>query len=109
MKQTIYRHGDVVLHRIVAQDVTGEIPRDPDGAVVLARGEATGHRHFIRERDVALFDLGGDPTVRVCRVGGGGATLRHEEHGDLVLSPGDYRVTIKRQYEPEGRWSPVQD
>lgn len=104
------RHGDVLIQPVAQMtDFGAEVERDPDGAVVFARGEKTGHRHFLRERDVRLFEVAGDPTVRICRVGGGGAVVRHEEHGDLHLPPGDYRISQKRQYEAENGWEPVSD
>ncbi len=31
----------------------------------------------------------------------GGATFVHEEHGPVTLPPGDYEVTIQREYSPE--------
>ena len=27
-------------------------------------------------------------------------TLDHQEHGSIVLAPGDYRVTRQREYQP---------
>src|SRR5262245_11092451 len=40
-----YAQGDLVLERVEDQPRTGKlVARDPDGAVVLARGEVTGHR-----------------------------------------------------------------
>lgn len=108
MKNKAYRHGDVLIYPAgeVLVDPTQECPRE-QGGVVLAEGEATGHRHFL-SGDARLFELTGDRGVRLCRVGGGGATLRHEEHGPINLPAGDYFVSIKRQYAPEG-WEPVQD
>ena len=103
------RHGDVLVDKIERQKVAAlkALPRSRMGAV-LAEGEKTGHRHYLSGRNVELYELATDPSVKICRVGAGGATLRHEEHGPLELPPGDYRVTIKRQYSPEG-WESVQD
>ena len=30
-----------------------------------------------------------------------GVEVVHEEHGTVILAPGDYRVTIQREYSPE--------
>jgi len=107
MTSNAYRHGDVLIYPAGnSPDVGRELPREPDG-VCLAEGEATGHRHFLRG-NARLFELAGDPSVKVCKVGAGGATLRHEEHGPITLPEGDYVVSIKRQWSPDG-WESVQD
>jgi hypothetical protein len=44
-----------------------------------------------------LFVHVSDAGVRIA----GGATIVHEEHGPITLPPGDYQITIQREYEPE--------
>jgi hypothetical protein len=91
----MYRHGDVFL---AASD---SLPEDARKLrhVVLAEGEITGHAHRVRERDVAeLFQHGDD---RYLNVFGERATLIHEEHAEIELPRGIYRVWIQREYSPE--------
>lgn len=110
MDAKIIRHGDVVLVRVdeeIPASAT-KVGADPRG-VVLAEGEATGHAHVIADQSAAvLFGVEGadwrwlEVNVPV--------PLRHEEHHDVILDPGRYRVSIKREYqEDEKGWKKVED
>ena len=95
------RHGDVQLTKI------DQIPSDAvslGDRKELAYGEMTGHAHRI---DIGeLFQTkNGDLYLRVEKL----AKLSHEEHKTQTINPGVYRVGIKRQYQPDGGWSKVQD
>jgi hypothetical protein len=67
-----------------------------NGRVVLAEGEATGHAHAIRAAGVALCMYGIQRILEVQRE----AILRHEEHADIILPPGNYEVIRQREYTP---------
>ena len=94
------RHGDVLLEKVETM---------PDGLKLVkgrnwvALGEVTGHAHRIdigeifEEKDGKLY-LKTDKLTK----------LSHEEHKTITLEPGIYRVTIKRQYIPDG-WERVAD
>ena len=92
----MWRHGDVFVQQVEAV---------PDGArklphTILARGEATGHCHRVREPGAAeLFSAAGGELF--LKVTGERATLVHEEHGPIELGPGVYRSWIQREYSPE--------
>ena len=104
------RQGDILLERVDVQanEVNGkEIGREADGAVVLAHGEVTGHRHAFYGGNVALFrddalarDMQ-DPQLYIghLKIGGEAADLKHEEHGTIRLEPGVYRVRRQREYD----------
>lgn len=98
----MFRQGDVLLVPVEAKEkvtVRGRRPEEPDGGrVVLAYGEVTGHAHALPATDAALFLLGGERLLRVKRP----TALRHEEHGEIPLRPGLYRVLRQRQYTPQG-------
>ena len=96
-----YRHGDVQLTHIE------ELPVDAKSMGArkeLAYGEVTGHAHTIdigelfEDQDGALY-------LKVDEL----AHLTHQEHEAKPVEPGVYRVTIKRQYAPEGGWQNVAD
>ena len=93
------RHGDVVIETV------DSIPEAKllNGRKELAFGEVTGHAHRV---DVGeLFETkDGQLYLKVEKL----AKLSHEEHKTLTLNPGCYKVTIKRQYIPEG-WQNVAD
>src|SRR5262249_55986848 len=95
-----YAQGDILLERVEDQSPTGKlVQRDPDGAVVLARGEVTGHRHAFYHGDVVMFrdnalarDIPPELYVGHIRVKADSAQLQHEEHAVITLPRGTYRV-----------------
>ena len=94
------RHGDVLLETIE------KIPESKllKGRKELAYGEVTGHAHRIDIGD--LFETkNGELYLKVDKF----AHLSHEEHKTITLNPGCYKVTIKRQYSPDGGWERVSD
>lgn len=105
----LYAQGDILLERVEDADpLLGQaVVADSDGAVVLARGEVTGHRHRIAgDSGVALFrDDGlarGVPDnlyIGHIAVGPDGADLVHEEHATIRLPAGTYRVRRQREFE----------
>jgi hypothetical protein len=98
-KQQIYRQGDVAIIPVskVPTQLT-PVKRDK-GAVVLAYGEVTGHAHRIPSRSAKLFR--DETDARYLRIGGGGgAELKHEEHGTIKLPPGNYKVIRQREHTP---------
>lgn len=81
------RQGDVLL---VAADYRGwKDGQDvtPKDRIVLAHGEVTGHAHAIaKPKKVArYFDAAAERFLQALA----GATLRHEEHSAILLSPED--------------------
>lgn len=105
-KQTkwIARQGDVLFTRIDALP-RGARKKRENGTV--AYGEATGHHHSlaVADREVAeVLEIGEGLFVRVSDQGVRieGATFVHQEHGPVTLPPGNYQVTIQREYQPEG-------
>jgi len=77
-----------------------QVKRDA-GRIVLAYGEATGHAHAIADRDAVLFRDPKQPESRILKVTGNVVFLRHEEHTEHKLAPGNYRVITQREYSPE--------
>lgn len=106
MAKKFYAQGDIVLERVVDAEPGTPINVDPDKAVVLARGEVTGHRHafyggttmfrddaLARDIPAALY-LG---HVKIAAKDG--AELRHEEHDTIKLPAGTYRVRRQREFD----------
>lgn len=98
----LFRQGDVALVLIESGIPKGakEVEHDPDG-IVLAYGEATGHKHLVvttKEQSRAkLWDAGAERFLQVLEK----TALRHEEHAPVELDPGIYRVVQQREYGPE--------
>ncbi len=96
-----FRQGDVLIRRVRsmpenAKDVT------PNGRIVLAHGEVTGHAHAIAEgeaREMSYAEAGG--IVRRFLKVVSEATVRHEEHAPIALPAGLYEIVLQREYSPE--------
>jgi hypothetical protein len=108
----MYRQGDVLV--IPVDEVpAGLVPvkRDDRDRIVLAEGEVTGHAHAIAAPDAELFSdpsATADAADRYLRVRSI-ATLDHEEHGTITLTPGDYIVRRQREWTDQDEPRPVLD
>lgn len=100
--------GDILIERVDDVEPAGRAAARPvgNGLLVLAEGEATGHRHRLfgsvtMYRDDALArDIPRGLYVGHVRIDGPAARLEHEEHVPIVLPHGTYRVRRQRQLEP---------
>lgn len=88
---TWYQQGDVLIK-----------PTDkiPDGAVlkddrILARGEATGHKHLACGTGVQLYTFQAEIFMEVSN----SASITHAEHETLEIPAGLYYVQIVREYD----------
>lgn len=106
MQKLYYAQGDILLERVADAKPTTPINVDPDKAVVLARGEVTGHRHAfyggaVMFRDDALArDVPAELYLGHVKIAAkAGAELRHEEHGTIKLPAGTYRVRRQREFD----------
>ena len=104
----LYAQGDLLIERVEDVLPSGTISAaGSDGAVVLAEGEATGHRHAIYERvtmfrdDALARDIPGGLYVGHVRVDGPSALIEHDEHAPISLPKGTYRVRRQRELEPK--------
>ncbi|MEH2239002.1 hypothetical protein [Nostoc sp.] len=91
----LYRHGDVLIRRIVTLPVGAQ----RRVGATLAHGEITGHSHRIQQSHaVQLWVHGSDLFLEVKEPS---ATLVHEEHRAIELPQGLYRVWRQREYRPD--------
>jgi hypothetical protein len=103
----LYFQGDLCIESVddAALDVARVVPHARDGALVLAEGEESGHRHAFYDGGVALFHFGAlaqdvpdDLYIGHLRIDADAAELRHEEHDTITLPKGLYRVRRQREY-----------
>lgn len=94
----MFRQGDVLIFKAAKDAVTAEHKAVPleGGAVVLAHGEVTGHKHQIHDPGVCLLSREGisDRVMTVLNF----ANLVHEEHSTIEIPAGTYTVRIQREY-----------
>lgn len=104
----LFAQGDIILERVDDATPSKSINVDPDGSVVLARGEVTGHRHrFMGEvtmfRDDGLArDMPAELYLGHIKIAAPTADLVHEEHGTITLPKGTYRVRHQREHDAAG-------
>jgi|15BtaG_2_1085339.scaffolds.fasta_scaffold10272_2 hypothetical protein len=89
------------------------VTRESNGDTVVAYGEATGHNHnFQFHEDMVHYPVTGYVTdmgrrgitnalnyVEVEKT----ATLTHQEHNEIQVPPGKYKVQIVREFDHIGR------
>lgn len=96
MKQ--YRQGDVFMEKIdtLPQDLK---QHDKDqGRIILAYGEVTGHAHAVVDDTTESFvDTNGALYLQSDEE----ILVKHEEHAEIKLPAGVYRITHQREYSPE--------
>jgi hypothetical protein len=99
--------GDILIERVNDAPPSGKaIQSVGAGPVVIAEGEATGHRHRLlgsvaMYRDDALArDVPSGLYVAHVEVRSPTGRLEHEEHAPITLERGTYRVRRQRQLEP---------
>jgi hypothetical protein len=93
------RHGDVVL------TPCNKVEGTKTNHLILAHGEVTGHCHQITEGKAELYERDG---VLYLKVLSATAALTHEEHKQIDVPQGTWKVNIQRSYTPEG-WERVVD
>ena len=96
------RQGDVLLTPINSLPAGVVDITPPNGRVVLAHGEVTGHAHAIYERGTKAA-----PTVRLWSASVerflqvlAPVALKHEEHHHPMLPPGIYQLPAQVEYTP---------
>ena len=103
----MYAQGDLLIERVDDVQPSGTmIAPDATGALVLAEGELTGHRHAIFERvtmfrdDALAREIPAGLYIGHVKVESSPATVRHQEHAPIALGEGTYRVRRQRELEP---------
>jgi hypothetical protein len=92
----LYRQGDVLIRQIGSLPTQKATKRENG---VLAYGEVTGHAHRVEQLHQAEVVEVGDNLF--LRVGEEGVRIVHDEHAPIFLDPGNYQITIQREYSPE--------
>ena len=93
-----YRQGDVFLERLESLPAVLQPAKRDNGRIVLAYGETTGHAHIIEADVVTSFvDAEGTLYLDVAEK----TIVKHQDHADILLPPGVYRIVHQREYSPQ--------
>jgi hypothetical protein len=107
----MFRQGDILLVPVPGgrlPEHARPLPRDAEGRLVLALGEATGHAHAVAAPDADLLAEPDWVDQRFLRIVTE-ALLTHEEHAPIRLPAGLYRVVRQREYGPGWQQREVAD
>lgn len=107
MKKESNHQGDVYVK--VCEKAPSDLKKveRENGAVVLAHGDVTGHKHQFKEDHVHLYVANDNRRFLVIK--GKPATLFHEEHASIEFAPGEYEVFIAREWTDEHEPRQVMD
>ena len=84
------QQGDVLIKKVT------EIKGKKLNHLTLATGESTGHHHTITEGDAELYEHEGTLFLKVKSEN---ATLTHQEHKEVIIPKGDYKIDIVQEYD----------
>lgn len=87
------QQGDVLLRKLDAMP-DGEQKSLGKLRCVLAHGES-GHSHVVESDDAELVQIGERMLLKLDKA----ATVTHEEHGPITLSPGIWEIGRVREYD----------
>lgn len=92
--QNQYRQGDVLVQPCDGIPKGVKRVKVPNGRIVLAEGEATGHAHVLETKSVEVYAKGGTMYLKVIEA----APLKHEEHGTITVEPRTYVRIGQREW-----------
>ena len=87
------QQGDVLAVKLCAMPV-GKQQRVAKGRIVVAHGES-GHSHVIEDDEAELIQIGERMLLSLPNQ----ATLLHEEHGPITLTPGIWEIGRVQEFD----------
>lgn len=93
----VLRQGDVLLVSVDHLPATATESTEKDD-IILAHGEVTGHAHRIKAplAKAKLWDASAERFLQVFEK----VSITHEEHAQIDVPPGNYRIAIQQEYSP---------
>jgi hypothetical protein len=88
------QQGDVLIYQL-DEDVEKKATESLNHKT-LAEGEATGHHHSIVSGVAKLFMIN---SILHAKVESDEAVLRHQEHDEIKLPKGNFRIGIVQEYD----------
>lgn len=94
----LFQQGDVLIETVSSIPSTAKkAQRDGRGRLILAEGEVTGHAHAISSSTATLFEVGDSSEKYLSTTSD--TVVEHEEHGNITLPKGDYKISIVQEYD----------
>lgn len=89
------QQGDVIFKSIDTLPESAKLDKKFKG--VVQEGEHTGHAHRLHGNDFAMF-IDPESLERFLELSMP-TPIRHEEHKEIILPPGRYKIGIVREYD----------
>lgn len=87
------QQGDVTLRKLAAMP-EGEQKNISKKRILLAHGES-GHSHVLEDNEAELIQIGERMLLKLAKA----ATVTHEEHKPITLSPGIWEIGRVKEYD----------
>lgn len=94
------RQGDLLIESVDKKYLKRKLT--PLKTKVVMEGEATGHKHLIKGNATLYDDLQQNKIIEVLDAD---ISIVHEEHNEIKLPKGVYKVTQQVEYDPYDRVS----
>lgn len=91
--QSTFQQGDVLGRKLETMP-KGKAVIVSSGRCVLAHGES-GHSHVIEDDEAELIQIGERMLLKLTKA----ATVKHEEHKPISLSPGIWEIGRVQEYD----------
>jgi len=85
----MYRQGELIFKK-------GEVCGKKLQHLIIAEGEATGHKHEVTVGEAELYQ--DEKGVMCLRVQSDEAQVTHQDHNAVTLPKGDYEIIAQREY-----------
>lgn len=92
----LYQQGDVLIETVNEIPEQATVIQPAQRGIILAEGEVTGHAHVMNPVSATLLTDGMD---RFLRVSSKTAVVEHEEHHNITIPKGDYKIRIVKEYD----------
>jgi len=92
------RHGDLLIESVDKKYLKRKLTQLK--TKVVMEGEATGHKHLIKGNATLYDDLQDNKIIEVLDAH---TSIVHDEHDEIKLPKGVYKVTVQEEYDPYAR------
>ena len=92
---TYHQQGDTLYFKESIPTDAIEDMNEQHSKGIVQHGEHTGHKHQLHGDGFRFYKKQDKRYLRLLKP----TPLKHEEHKEIMLQPGDYRIGIVREYD----------
>jgi hypothetical protein len=99
INKNFFEQGDVLIIKIDDFETRKKLKKEgKNNNLIIAEGETTGHAHRIQQNEyVEMYDDVDEKCIllRLLKP----AKIKHEEHKEIEIPAGEYKINIVREYD----------